>query len=379
MKNKGTITVLTILYLMLFMCLLSGCKESEKSYDLSLDAYMNDDYVTAIKKAETSVSQGKNDMDVFALLSLSYEKNRDIEKALSYAEKAYLCEETPTGLKMLGIYELNAGNEVKAEMNFRQVISINKDPECYSYLGDLYFNRGSFDMAKEMFEEALNQSYHVAYQDMMLGLIYLSMDQTYAACQYFDLLEGKNELEPSWCIRIFRALSEKKEYTKAQKYFEMGLNLFDGKRDTKMTVSEYYLLAGKITEAKETFSDGDSAESALLGAEYMLDIGDYESADILYLEALEKDPENMSTYVSYMAFQVLMGKETEALQLLSVINASDNEHAKREALWNLVVMKEIDKEYKEAYDLLLEYMNTYGSDEKAIREEAFLSRVKKGY
>lgn len=140
--------------------------------------------------------------------------------------------------------------------------------------------------------------------------------------------------------------------------------------------------AGALTEAFARLEEGKALDAALekpgygeamaaLGEAYLA-AGDKETADGIYEELIASGKADTEIYNRLMTAEMKQGNYEEALRLSGLGQALSDEKALKELMFNEAVCYEYLGQYEKALSLFQAYIETYGSEERAEHEIAFL-------
>lgn len=140
--------------------------------------------------------------------------------------------------------------------------------------------------------------------------------------------------------------------------------------------------AGALTEALARLEEGKTLDAALekpgygealaaLGEAYLA-AGDKETADGIYEELISSGKADTEIYNRLMIAEMEQGNYEEALRLSGLGQALSDEKALKELRFNEAVCYEYLGQYEKALSLFQAYIETYGSEERAEHEIAFL-------
>lgn len=140
--------------------------------------------------------------------------------------------------------------------------------------------------------------------------------------------------------------------------------------------------AGALTEALLRLEEGKVLDTALekpgygqamaaLAEGYFL-AGDRETAYGIYEELIASGKADTEIYNRLMTAEMEQGNYEEALRLSGLGQALSDDKARKELRFNEAVCHEYLGQYEKALSLFQAYIETYGSEEKAEHEIAFL-------
>ena len=372
---------LLILLFLLLPVFLAACSESDKSYESGLKNYREGHYQEAVHDYRLAISQGGESAELYADLALSLIRLKETDEALKNMNIALGKDPgSPVIQKKIGLFYRDLGDTETALKYLGPLVPKEGEelsPDDLDTMGltaGLLVRKGAYEEAVPLYERLINQEYHVLEHDILIGEAYLGMHQVYAACLYFDLASEKAETKPQHILRIRKALLAAGERREALRYFKKGLALAE-ESGSSMSPGEYLLAAGEEEEAAEYLSDPHSVNAGLCRAMTLMNSGEYEEAEMALESLLRENPDSMLISNQYMILKARKGDYSSAFQMLSHIEASDDEKMIREARFNEVMIYEMMEEYGEAFKKAAEFRTFYPQDSSLDREYAFLRRA----
>lgn len=370
-------------YVFLLVCMLgmlTSCGESTRSYVKGTQAFMEGRYRDALDAYKLAVSQGESGDDIrLDMAAAAVRAGEPAEGAEYFA--AVSGEQTDSRiLKKIGIYYEYTGDTSNAlEYYNRSLEAAGKrqsesELETRGLIARVHFNRGEYEAAVGQYNELITDGYHVVEHIIMAGACYVNMQQMYAACQYFSMLEDRKDVTAIHFGTVSNILREAGNDTDSDRYFRKGLDKIGGKKE-KMSEGEYYYYTGKIAEAEKLLEGSDTVSGKMVRISALIDKKEYDEAENVCLELIRDGKDLPVVYARYMSIKILQNDFDSALQLLTQIRSFGDRRALMDAEWNEIILYEMKLDYKTAYDSLLVYEKNYGSDEKTEREIRFLSAV----
>lgn len=382
------IRIFLIVFMVLAGTLLSGCAdEAGKSYKEGLRLYGEGQYQEALKNYQLSISQGNKDPVVYADMALCYEMMDDSRSAAEMISKARVL--SPSDKRILrreGICLFLTGDYPNSILVLRNSFPEEEkeakeespeELEARGFIASALLKTGAYEEAVQELNRLITANVHATEHLILAGECYLKMHQFAAADQYFTLVSAQQDRKPSHYLYIYNACVDAGSYSSAVGYFESGLALTGEGEKFEMTAGEYYARAGRISDAEISLSGETSVGAKLAEASLYTRNGRYEEAEAIYTELLGRGEETAEVYSSYMVLKIISGKSDEARGLLRRIQSFGDREILRSALWNEIILCEMEKDYELAYEKLLAYRGEYGSTEGTERELLFLSRVLK--
>lgn len=364
----------------MMLCCLPGCKEAEKSYASGRAAFASENYEAAFEKYRLAISQGFDEPYLYADLALACQKLGKTTEALETLNKAYAASpEDPLVLKRIGRFYEEEGDYQMALDYYEKSLSSPEDAmsvedlETVGYAARIEAIVGNFEEAVRLYNILITQNYYPLAHDILAGECYLKMNQQNAACQYFDMVALQENVRPEHYLAICRMLKEYGGTEAYETYFAKGLSLCNA--ENVMSEGEYYADAGRFSEAIDRFSGADTPGALIAKAECHAAFGEYEAAEDIYRDLLEKEIEVDAVCNQYMILKVRENSFMEASQLLTNVLSSKDDAIAADGAWNQVVLYEMTGDYAKAFESLQMYLTKYPSNAAVKREYAFLSRI----
>lgn len=379
-RKKSIIFLVILAALALFM---TGCMEKEKSYETALQKINDGRYEEALNYLNLSVSQGNQDRTLYAhkaLVLLKLEREHEAEAALMIAVSGET--ESIDIQKLCGVYYFEKGDYDTAMQKFLRVKQMTEaagkeyDSETLGYIAQILMAQGQYEQAILYLNRVILASYRLTEHELLAGKCYLKVHQFKAAGQYFEMVDKQDDRKPSHYLFMYDECMEAGAYSLAETCFAKGKSLC-GTKNQEMTLGEYYARAGLLENAEESLVKEDTVGSLLTQAWILAYNGDYEESGKIYETLIARNEDIEEVYVSYMTEKVMEGDVAAAKLLLEKIKTFDDEKIQKRAAWNEVILYEKEGDFDAAYKALVNYKNTYGTDEETSREIIFLERVLK--
>ena len=386
MKKKTVIFIL--MASVLLGAFLSGCAdEAGKSYKEGIRLYQEGKYQEALKYYQLSVSQGNKDPVVYADMALCYEMMEDSRNAAEMISKARVL--SPSDKRILrreGICLFLSGDYSNAILVLRSSFPDEEEKdkeegplerEARGFIASALMKTGSYEEAVQELNVLITANDHATAHLVLAGECFLKLHQFSASDQYFDLVAAQADRKPSHYLYIYNACVDAGSYASAVRYCEEGLSLTGETGNHEMTAGEYYARAGRLSHAEISLSGESSVGARIAEAALLTRDGRYQEAEAIYTELLGRGEETAEVYSAYMVLKIVSGRPDEARELLKRVQSFGDREILRSALWNEIILYEMEKDYEQAYEKLLVYRADYGTTEETEREIVFLSRVLK--
>ncbi|GEM_PF-3585959 len=369
------------IYFAMLLCILlclTSCGESRRSYLKGTEAFMDGRYRDALESYKLAVSQGENGDDIYLDMAAAAARAGELSESAEYYAMVSGESEDSRILKKTGIYYEAIGEEEKALEYYNRSLeaagSQKSDDalETRGLIARVESERGNDAAALEQYNILITNGYFTVEHIILAGKCYVNMQQRYAACQYFSMLETRKDVTAIHFGTVSNILSAAGDETDAVRYFKLGLEKIGGKKE-KMTEGEYYYYTGRIAEAEVLLEGSDTVSGRMVRIAALIEKQEYEEAENVCLQLIRDGEDLPAVYTRYMGVKILQGDYDSALQLLTQIRSFGDRSALMDAEWNEIMLYEMKLDYKKAYDLLLSYEKTYGTDPEVEREIRFLS------
>lgn len=206
-------------------------------------------------------------------------------------------------------------------------------------LGELLFASGNYKEAITYYENLLT-AHHLDFAGTSihgrLGNAYGAIGELDNAIDYLkeavDMQETSDHL-----FQLGYIYFQKKDYTRSNELFHKVKELDPSYTSVYVYLAKGYLEEGNEEKALEVIKEGSyyDKENPLLfniGAEASLAAGDSQSAETYYKQALDRDPENLSTLLHLTNLLIEQERYTEALALMEMKLESGEEDP--QLFWN---------------------------------------------
>jgi len=218
------------------------------------------------------------------------------------------------------------------------------------------------------------------------GISLLEAGDYEGAIGQFEFAIGQAGKVTSFEIDVLKYRAEA-EY--GLKDYQAAAHTYDVLNQVDEETAEYCYLgalslakAGAVTEALVRLEEGKALDTTFEKpgygnamaalAEAYLSAGDKEAADEIYRELIALGKADTEIYNRLMTAEMEQGNYEEALGLSGQGQALSDDKARKELMFNEAVCYEYLGQYEKALSLFRAYIETYGSDERAEHEIAFL-------
>ncbi len=281
----------------------------------------------------------------------------------------------------LGICHMNRGEYEKAIEVFQEALSESGaspskvDYDINYYIGVCYHKLGKYEEAKERYDAIIALKPREVDAYMQRGFEYLYLKDVDSACTDFEKALSLKKKDYSLYIDIYNMLAE----TGYQPYGVDYLNEALNKNDRNM--SDYdkgyinyclgnYSTAKNYLEQARTGGNKSEEVLLLLGKCYE-ELDDTAFAINIYNKYLETN-QDPGVYNQLAVSLIDEGRYEEALDaIVNGLELDDNE-CRQQLLFNRIVAYEYLGDFEKAGDLCAQYLVDYPSDETMAREYNFL-------
>ncbi len=318
----------------------------------------------------------KTDAGMQLLQELNYE-----EALLQFEEAVKVGEDTRLIARGQGIAYMGLTEYEQAVACFQSVLAESNgwvqdiDFDVNYYLASAYVKNGQYAEAKEIYDAILSLRPKEVDAYLLRGSVLLALT---------DFEHGKADLDKVIAMEPenYSRLIDIYEVLEYYGYREAGLELLQNALNTKESeMAAYdkgriYYYMGEYQKAYielEAAKEKGGAESYLyLGRAYEA-TGDYNYASSVYNSYLAKDTSNAQVYNQLGMCEMAKGDYKKALDAFQAGIKIENNDIMQTLSFNEIVAYEHLGEYQKASVLLDSYLKSYPDDEKAKREQIFLS------
>lgn len=264
-----------------------------------------------------------NHMPATFYLGLASYKNGELEQAqslLATFQKKY--PNSVSANKLLGGISLALGDREAASVYLRKAnASDPSDIETIKLLGRMALNKGSSTEAIAYFSEVIEQEAANPENYLQLGRSYSAAGQPNAARNEFERAVALNPELTSAEVGIIASYINNNEFELALNYVETLQQERPADTDPLVFESAIHLAMGNKQTAIETLekalvlAPGNQVVSHNL-ASLILQDGDFDGAQKLYLDVLEHHPKHVPTIMRLAKAELISGQEKDALKLV---------------------------------------------------------------
>lgn len=345
---KGAKSILTILFV-LMLCMLSGCGNKIKSnYKLGAEYISEEKYQDALVCLEQAEKDGISIKNIYRLRGIAYIGLCDYQNAVTNLENA-----------------LRESNGIVTDTD----IDINY------YLATAYYKLGDYDRAEEIYSAIMEIRPKDPKSYYLRGCVSLRKDKLPAAQEDFNKAVACDKLDATQYIRIYRELCNAGFNAEAVSYINMALSNISKPSEYELGIFNYYI--EDYTQARNHLESSKECKNTAEGVIYLgktyVALGDTPYAISLCEAFINDHPESPSIlnelgimYAKESEYERALDKFEKGLEL----NAGTD---RQYLMFNRIVALERTGQFSKAKEYMKEYTAMYPMDEKAERENIFLS------
>ena len=313
---------------------------------------------------------------------------KEIE-AGNYNEAAALLEAIPEGeederlvKRGLGMAHLEAHDYEKAKGCFEEALALSNgilndlDVDISYYLAVAEYKSGNVQGAIDTYTAILSMYPKEDNACYLRGKAYLSMGDKSAAMADYDRAIELAPADYDHYVRICTDLSAAGYESEGKTYIEKAMNTSDKLSDYQQGIFNYYM--GDYTSARNNLEnarkDDESGEDLIiyLGRAYEK-LGDLGYAISLYESYIAANPQSAGCYADLGLCRMAQADYEGALETFEAGLATGDETYRQILMYDQIVAYEKLLDFETAKTLCASYVNDYPDDEKALRENQFLS------
>ncbi len=345
-RGRKKLSVMLAWLMLLVTC--TGCGNSHEKIDNGMQLIKDLEYREALLQFEEAVSGGENPRLIARGQGIAYMGLTEYDQAI---------------------------NSFRASLSGSDGWVQDIDYDINYYLAAAYTKNGQYQEAKETYDAilALRPSEEDAY--LLRGNVLLALSDYEHAKEDFDKVISMNPRDYDRMIEIYQVLE-------SFGYKQVGLELLQGALDAgedKMNsydkgriyyyMGEYQKSYIALEEAKST---GGAESYIYLGKAYEA-TGDYNYASSVYNSYISQDTTNAHVYNQLGLCEMMKQDYSKALAAFQAGMQIENNDIMQALSFNEIVAYEHLGDYQRAATLLDSYLKAYPDDEKAKREQIFLS------
>lgn len=260
-------------------------------------------------------------------------------------------------------------------LSYSSGIFDESDFDTNYYLAQSYEKLDQYESAIETYTAILNLHAKDVLAYYLRGTDYLIIGEHDLAIEDFDKALKLDENNYDLRIEIAGRLSENYYEEEGKKYLQNFL-VEKEKKLTSYDKGRIYYYMGEYEQAKgfldDARDDDDQNTVLFLGKTYEK-LGDYNYAASVYSSFLKRHPESAVIYNELGVCKIESRLYSEALDAFESGRNIENNGIEQTLLFNEIIACEYNGDFKKAKTLMAGYIRKYPDDEKAKRENVFLS------
>jgi len=217
--------------------------ELEKKVQFTVNLFYSKKYSEAQICAEKILSTYPKIVFLYNILGLILTELNEIDKAISIFKKGILINPKSANIhNNLGTAYKICEDYINSEKSYKKSLDIDGNiSETHNNFGNLCIHLNRYKEGIKHFEGAIlvNPKFYISYYN--LGIVYKSMGRFEEAKKY---LNKTIELNPNF-YTAHRILSQLIKYKKDEKHFITLKNIFDNKKNEKISIVEIAFALGK--------------------------------------------------------------------------------------------------------------------------------------
>ena len=327
-----------------------------------------------------SACKGHKDIDYYekGMQQLEKGKYKEAQDTLKEAVKGDF--DLAASYRGLGIAALRAGDYKGAISAFSRSLlnlknegaAFEKDVQCYLALVRTLY--GENEKAIKVYTEILDK-YPEAQYYYLRGRCEIKEGNLERAKKDFDLAV-KDSKDYDMYISIYEAYMEKNMEIDGTAYLDKALSLsveeakdYYNRGKVYYALKEYELAKADLIEAMNK----GSADAMLLLGKVYISMGDIANARAMYKDYIAEHKEGALVYNGLALCDMEEGNYDSALENIEKGISLGQGNEVKSLLYNKVVVFEKKYDFANAQKAMADYLQIYPNDEKALRENAFLS------
>jgi len=339
-----------ILLITIAIVTLCGCSDAKElsDYEQGIAALEEQNYSEALSCFVRAQESGHNKQLVYRGEGMAYLGLGDYENAMNAFSNA-LSESNGLLKKVdydinyyMAVAEVKSGNLDAAINTYTNIIALDKNgSDAYYLRGKVYLEKGSIDDAKSDYDMAIE----------------------------------KNKNDSQLYVNIYEDLAGAGLETDAKTYINKGVANVAKPTKYELGIFNYYL--GDYTQARNYFEEASETKKTEAGIVYLgktyqaLDDSEYAAA--LYDEFTNN---NKTAAIVYNELGILKAQKKDYEGALAAFEAGlqvEDSSCRQTLMYNRIVANEFLGNFSVAASQIKEYLSFYPGDEKAVRENIFLS------
>ncbi|MBR1931667.1 MAG: tetratricopeptide repeat protein [Lachnospiraceae bacterium] len=333
---------------LLLASVLAGCGGQEK-IDNGMQLIRELDYDGALQQFEEAQSAGENARLIARGQGIAYMGLTEYEQAIACFQES-----------------LSGSDGWVQDIDF----------DVNYYLAAAYTKNGQYQEAKEVYDAilALRPGQEDAY--LLRGNVLLALADYDHAKNDFDHVIAMDTRNYDRLLDIYQVLEAYGYREVGLEYLQRALDASDSSKMDSYDKGRIYYYMGDYQKAyialEEAKEKGGAQSYLYLGKAYEA-TGDYNYASSVYNNYISKDTTNAEVYNQLGLCEMAKQDYARALEAFQTAMQIENNGMMQTLSFNEIVAYEYLGEYQRASVLLSNYLKAYPDDEKAKREQIFLS------
>lgn len=328
---------------------LCGCGQTKKVdyYERGMQQLEKGDYEKAQESFKEAVKVSSHSASAYRGLGIAALRNTDYKGAISAFSRSLLNLKNEGAAFekdvqcYLAMVRTLYGENSKAIGVYTEILDKYPEPQYYYLRGRCEIREGNLDKAKKDFDLAIKGS---TDYDMYISIYEAYMEKNME-------IDGTSYLD--------KALSLKVE--KAEDYYNRG--------KVNYALKEYELAKADLIEAMNR----GSADAMLLLGKVYIAMGDIANARTMYKDYIAEQEETALVYNGLALCDIEEGNYDAALEHIEKGISLGKGNEVKSLMYNKVIVYEKKYDFANAKQAMAAYLQIYPNDEKALRENEFLS------
>ena len=332
----------------LLVGILAGCGEREK-VDKGMQLIETLDYAGALAQFAEARAEGENERLITRGEGIAYLGLTEYEQAIECFQASLLGSDGWV-------------QDIDYDVNY--------------YLAAAYTKNEQYEEAKAVYDAILDLKPGEEDAYLLRGNVLLALSRYDEAKEDFDRVIAMDSKNYDRLIEIYQVLENYGYKDAGLEYLDRAVASSDNSKMDNYDKGRIYYYMGDYQKAYIALEDAKEkggAESYLfLGKAYEA-TGDYNYASSVYNNYISKDPGNAQMYNQLGLCEMAKQDYSAALAAFQTGKEIENNGMMQTLSFNEIVAYEYLGDYQKASVLLNNYLKAYPDDEKAKREQIFLS------
>lgn len=372
--------------LLLTCCLLAGCMQNAgKSCEQGIALYEQGQFDQALVKFNQAVTQDETSGAYFTNRGMTYlmldqyeEAEEDFDRALQ------LSGDTMQTHRGRGILYMNQGKYEEALEAFNAALALtgtmvgDLDYDILQHKADVQVLMRDYNGAIDTYNILIALEVDAAENYLRRGTLYLRAGRTYIDLflEDFELAVAYDAHNYENYLTVYRLLENAGYHEEAMSFVEKGLALENLTAEDAYGKGRLLYFSGDYEAAGVQFQEafaGGVKQAAFYMGKCAESAGDYAAARAHYNELMtDASFQTAECYNQLALCEVMLGNFLDAELYFGQALALDAGKMEPYILWNQVMMYEKQKDYEQAYQVMLEYSKRFPMTEKESKKLAYL-------